>query len=190
MTAGVHGLGSLGLEVAQKVALMCFRVSGWIRIPHNIPSVRCHSGEQGLEDCLRKRNFLVCLLPHTAETDGIRNTRHLALLELAACYRLFDWFCWSTLSYNISVLVPAAELQFLINPFGLHHRAVTARAIAGPRRYRSAIAGRHSGTGRNRGLRRQLSAGRPAGRCGRCGKGGQLQWMNYSHFRAGLLRGF
>ena len=51
-------------------------------------------------------------------------------LELAACYRLFDWFGWSTLIYNhISVRVPAAEPQFLINPFGLHYGEVTARNL-------------------------------------------------------------
>ena len=51
-------------------------------------------------------------------------------LELAACYRLFDWFGWSTLIYNhISVRVPASEPQFLINPFGLHYGEVTARNL-------------------------------------------------------------
>jgi ribulose-5-phosphate 4-epimerase/fuculose-1-phosphate aldolase len=48
-------------------------------------------------------------------------------LELAACYRLFDWMGWTTLIYNhISLRVPAAEPQFLINPFGLHYAEVTA----------------------------------------------------------------
>ena len=51
-------------------------------------------------------------------------------LDLAACYRLFDWFGWCTLIYNhISVRVPASEPQFLINPFGLHYGEVTARNL-------------------------------------------------------------
>lgn len=38
-------------------------------------------------------------------------------LELAACYRLFDWMGWTTLIYNhISLRVPGSEAQFLINP--------------------------------------------------------------------------
>ncbi|WP_326544015.1 class II aldolase/adducin family protein [Pseudorhodoferax sp.] len=51
-------------------------------------------------------------------------------LELAACYRLFDWMGWTTLIYNhISVRVPAPEPQFLINHFGLHYTEVTARNL-------------------------------------------------------------
>jgi len=54
-------------------------------------------------------------------------------LELAACYRLFDWFGWFELIFNhITVRVPApsgkegAPAQYLINPFGLNYREVTA----------------------------------------------------------------
>ena len=51
-------------------------------------------------------------------------------LELAACYRLFDWMGWTTLIYNhISLRVPGAEPQFLINPFGLNYNEVTARNL-------------------------------------------------------------
>lgn len=51
-------------------------------------------------------------------------------LELAACYRLFDWMGWTTLIYNhISVRVPAPEPQFLINPFGLNYNEVSAHNL-------------------------------------------------------------
>lgn len=51
--------------------------------------------------------------------------------ELAACYRIFDHLGWTELIYNhITVRVPSeasgGELQFLINPFGLHYDEVTA----------------------------------------------------------------
>jgi ribulose-5-phosphate 4-epimerase/fuculose-1-phosphate aldolase len=51
--------------------------------------------------------------------------------ELAACYRIFDLLGWSELIYNhITVRLPPSvsgdELQFLINPFGLHFNEVTA----------------------------------------------------------------
>jgi ribulose-5-phosphate 4-epimerase/fuculose-1-phosphate aldolase len=53
-----------------------------------------------------------------------------ARLELAACYRLFDWLGWSELIFNhITVRVPGLEggaKQYLINPFGLHYAEVTA----------------------------------------------------------------
>ncbi len=48
-------------------------------------------------------------------------------LELAACYRLVDWFGWSELIANhITARVPGPEKQFLINPYGLHYCEVTA----------------------------------------------------------------
>lgn len=51
-------------------------------------------------------------------------------LELAACYRLFDWMGWAELIFNhITARVQrpeGAEPHFLINPFGLHYAEVTA----------------------------------------------------------------
>lgn len=47
-------------------------------------------------------------------------------IELAAAYRLFAELGWHELIYNhITVRIPGAE-QFLINPFGLMYREVTA----------------------------------------------------------------
>jgi ribulose-5-phosphate 4-epimerase/fuculose-1-phosphate aldolase len=47
--------------------------------------------------------------------------------ELAACYRLFDMHGWAESIYNhITVGVPGEHGAFLINPFGLHYREVTA----------------------------------------------------------------
>ena len=50
-----------------------------------------------------------------------------ARVELAACYRIFDMLGWVEMIFNhITVRVPGAEVRFLINPFGLHYREVTA----------------------------------------------------------------
>ena len=47
--------------------------------------------------------------------------------DLAACYRIFDHLGWTELIYNhITVKVPEPEHHFLINPFGLMYREVTA----------------------------------------------------------------
>lgn len=47
--------------------------------------------------------------------------------DLACCYRLFDHFGWHELIYNhISVRVPGEDGHFLINPFGLMYREVSA----------------------------------------------------------------
>lgn len=50
-----------------------------------------------------------------------------ARVQLAAAYRIFDHLGWAELIYNhISLRVPGEEGHFLINPFGLHYREVTA----------------------------------------------------------------
>jgi ribulose-5-phosphate 4-epimerase/fuculose-1-phosphate aldolase len=48
-------------------------------------------------------------------------------VELAACYRIFDYLGWSELIYNhITVKIPGDSEHFLINPYGLHYSEVTA----------------------------------------------------------------
>jgi len=56
-------------------------------------------------------------------TDAERNAR----VRLAACYRIFDHLGWSESIFNhITLRIPGPERIFLINPFGLHYREVTA----------------------------------------------------------------
>jgi len=48
-------------------------------------------------------------------------------VDLAACYRIFDHLGWTEMIFNhITVRVPGPERHFLINPFGLTYREVTA----------------------------------------------------------------
>src|ERR687896_1327623 len=50
-----------------------------------------------------------------------------ARVELAAAYRIFDMLGWTEMIFNhITLRVPAPEVRFLINPFGLHYREVKA----------------------------------------------------------------
>lgn len=60
-------------------------------------------------------------------------------LQLAACYRLFDFLGWTEMIYNhITVRVPggaADNPHYLINPFGLHYAEVTARNLVKIDRY-------------------------------------------------------
>jgi ribulose-5-phosphate 4-epimerase/fuculose-1-phosphate aldolase len=58
-----------------------------------------------------------------ALTDEERRAR----VQLAACYRVFDLLGWTEAIFNhITLRVPGPETVFLINPFGLHYREVTA----------------------------------------------------------------
>src|SRR5579883_1742506 len=50
-----------------------------------------------------------------------------ARVDLACAYRLFDHFGWHSLIYNhITLRLPGTDRHFLINPFGLMYREVTA----------------------------------------------------------------
>src|SRR5258706_12680341 len=60
----------------------------------------------------------------TTEAERKRRT------ELAACYRVFDMLGWAEMIFNhITLRVPGPEPRFLINPFGLHYREVTASSL-------------------------------------------------------------
>src|SRR5262249_52412532 len=48
-------------------------------------------------------------------------------VQLAACYRIFDMLGWTEMIFNhITLRVPGPQRHFLINPFGLWYREVTA----------------------------------------------------------------
>ncbi|MEM7282105.1 MAG: class II aldolase/adducin family protein [Pseudomonadota bacterium] len=48
-------------------------------------------------------------------------------IQLAACYRIFDYMGWDELIYNhITVKIPGEQEHFLINPYGLHYNEVKA----------------------------------------------------------------
>ena len=59
-----------------------------------------------------------------------QNEEHLRL-ELASCYRLFDWLGWTELIFNhITVRLPnEKQPTYLINPFGLHYSEVSAENL-------------------------------------------------------------
>ncbi len=48
-------------------------------------------------------------------------------IQLAGCYRIFAHLGWDELIFNhITVKLPGTDGEFLINPYGLHYREVTA----------------------------------------------------------------
>ena len=53
-----------------------------------------------------------------------------ARVQLAACYRIFDHLGSTEMIFNhITLRVPGPERVFLINPFGLHYREITASSL-------------------------------------------------------------
>jgi len=72
-TIGVLGLGELGSTIALALASDGFKVQGFSRSPKNLPSIICHSGEQGLYQLAAQVELLINVLPLTAETNRLLN---------------------------------------------------------------------------------------------------------------------
>ena len=60
---GVLGLGSIGEQIAGRLAGLGFGVMGWARGPHDLEGVDCRSGAEALEPMLAELDFVVCVLP-------------------------------------------------------------------------------------------------------------------------------
>jgi len=81
---GVLGLGELGGDAARKLAQLDFAVAGWSRSPKDLPGIETFAGRDGLVPFLERTEILVCLLPLTAETEGIIGRETLAALPTGA----------------------------------------------------------------------------------------------------------
>lgn len=80
---GVMGLGVLGERVAKSLQLFEFPVRGYSRSPRSVAGVDCFSGPvggEGFNAFLQDLQVLICLLPLTAETEGILNRDSLSRL--------------------------------------------------------------------------------------------------------------
>ncbi len=72
VTVGVMGLGVLGQDAIRKLGVMGFKTIGWSRSKKTIDGVETFDGDE-LDAFLARTDFLVSLLPLTAETKGILN---------------------------------------------------------------------------------------------------------------------
>ncbi len=81
---GILGLGVLGGDAAEKLAMLGFDVAGWSNSPKAIPGVKSLTGEKGLADVLARSEILVCLLPLTGATRGILNTKAFGRMRRGA----------------------------------------------------------------------------------------------------------
>jgi glyoxylate/hydroxypyruvate reductase len=81
---GILGFGEMGRDVGHKLKALGFDVAFWSRTERRVDGFVGYAGEAGLAGLLALSEILVCLLPLTAETEGILGARSFALLPKAA----------------------------------------------------------------------------------------------------------
>ncbi len=76
-TVGFLGLGSIGKFVADKFLDLGFDTIAYTH-HSEVENIECFHGEIGLKHVMQTSDYIVCLLPLTAKTEGILNKKHLA----------------------------------------------------------------------------------------------------------------
>lgn len=71
VAVGVMGIGEIGADAAGVLKRIGFRVAGWSRTARKLPGIETFAGMENLPAFLARSEILVCLLPHTPETEGI-----------------------------------------------------------------------------------------------------------------------
>ncbi len=79
--AGIMGLGVMGAHSATVLKAIGFQVSGWSRSPKQIAGVETFAGAESLDSFLAGTDILVCLLPHTLQTQHLINRAFLKKLK-------------------------------------------------------------------------------------------------------------
>lgn len=83
-TLGILGLGAIGREVALKAAALEMTVIGTKQRPGPVPSVARVYPPERTDDVLAAADFVLLLLPVTAETRGFMNARRLKVMKPTA----------------------------------------------------------------------------------------------------------
>lgn len=81
---GFLGFGMMAKAPALVLQSLGFKVSAWVRSPRQAPEVAMFHGRDQLEAFLGQTDIAVCLLPLTAETDGIFCARTFAMMPKGA----------------------------------------------------------------------------------------------------------
>ena len=78
---GIMGMGVLGVRVAQALRSFEFPVNGWSATQKSLAGLQSFAGLEQFSAFLQASRVLVCLLPLTAQTEGIINATSLAQLQ-------------------------------------------------------------------------------------------------------------
>lgn len=85
-TIGILGLGELGGAAGDALVRFGFNVIGWSRTVKQRNGIKSYFGEDQLGQFLEQCEFLVCLLPLTADTHGMIDHDFLAQLPKGASF--------------------------------------------------------------------------------------------------------
>jgi phosphoglycerate dehydrogenase-like enzyme len=80
VTVGIMGLGAIGSVVSGVVSALGFKVIGWTRSPSRNAGVPVFVGQSAMDAFLEQCDYLVCLLPITAQTTGLLDRARLSKL--------------------------------------------------------------------------------------------------------------
>jgi len=72
---GILGMGVMGTQVARHLQAIGYTVTGWSRREKDVPGTEIVAGEEALLPLAARSDILVCLLPLTATTRGVLNTK-------------------------------------------------------------------------------------------------------------------
>ncbi|MEM9332494.1 MAG: glyoxylate/hydroxypyruvate reductase A [Pseudomonadota bacterium] len=72
ISIGIMGLGVLGQDVAAKLKMLGFQVSGWSRTKKQVEGISCYDAGE-IDAFLSQVHYVVGLLPYTPETHEIFN---------------------------------------------------------------------------------------------------------------------
>jgi glyoxylate/hydroxypyruvate reductase A len=81
---GILGFGTLGQDAGRKLKALGFPVAGWSRNAKEVACFATFAGADGLKAMLAVSEILVCLLPLTAQTEGVMNAGLFARLPRGA----------------------------------------------------------------------------------------------------------
>ena len=81
---GILGLGEIGTECAMRLRDLGFAVTGWSRSRKTVDGVKSFAGTEELDAFLGQCDYLICVLPLTADTRHILRAETFAKLPKGA----------------------------------------------------------------------------------------------------------
>jgi len=81
---GILGLGEIGTVSAERLRDLGFAVTGWSRTRKAVPGVKSYAGAGELDAFLSECDFLICVLPLTADTRHILGAQTFAKMPKGA----------------------------------------------------------------------------------------------------------